>query len=210
MATGADASYTPPGGIHRHQDDNRMSVGSASEVDFLSGATLDFESGAEINMASGSTFNMAGTLNLTGTVTQAGTNTLSGTIAATSDAVIDLSTGGVIKHFVETGSTTTNLRAYGVSTITKTSATGPNIYTMDNPIKGVLKHLVVLQTDSTDTVRVELSGATLAAAPAATNNALVWASSGTGGLPAGGITLVGLSTALWGIIGNFGTVATTS
>lgn len=199
MATGADASYTPPGGIHRHQDGNRLSVGSGAEIDVLSGGTMDFESGAELNMASGSTFNMAGTFNITGTV------------AATSDGVIDLSTGGVIKHYVETGSTVTALRAYGVSTITKTSTVAANVYTLNPPITGVLKHIVVLQADSTDTVRLELgAGVTLAAAPAATNNALVWATSGAAGFPAGGCTLIGLSTALWGLVGNYGTVATTS
>lgn len=133
-----------------------------------------------------------------------------GSITLCSTATIDMSTGGTVKHYVETGTTTANLKPYGLSTLYNSSAAGQNVYTLDPPIKGVPKYLAVLRTDSTDSVRVELSGATLLATTGATNNALVWATSGAGGLPPGGVTLMGASTSTWAIVGSIGTIATTS
>lgn len=133
------------------------------------------------------------------------------TINFENGSVLDMSTGGYIKHYVEQGTTATNLRAYGLSTLYNSSAGGAQIYTLDPPIKGVPKYLAVLRTDSSDTVRVEFgAGVTLLATTGATNNALVWATSGSGGLPPGGVTLMGASTSAWAIVGSIGTIATTS
>lgn len=136
-----------------------------------------------------------------------------GTLEILPGGVIDTSTGGgYIRHYVETGTTTAALKAYGTSIVTKSSAGGNQVYTMDAPIAGVEKRLVCLAADSSDKVSVDFaaSGATLHAGSGGVTNQLVFATSASGGLPAGAITLMGESTTQWVITSAFGTIATTS
>lgn len=174
-------------------------------------ATFNQSTGGNYQKHGGNHWVVGGTLEiLPGGVIDMST---AGTLKVGLGGVIDMSTGGgVIRHYVETGTTTAALKAYGTSIVTKTSAGGNQVYTMDAPIAGVEKRLVCLAADSSDKVSVDFaaSGATLHAAAGGVTNQIVFATSATGGLPAGACTLLGESTSQWVITSAFGTIATTS
>ncbi len=113
--------------------------------------------------------------------------------------------GQVIDSYVETGSTATNLKNYGISKLTQgTTATGPNKYTMDAPVAGVLKTLYTTAAGSSDFPTVYSgSTATFFISGSTALNTALFVSLKSNGASA---TLKGLSTAAWLAIGEVGTI----
>jgi len=138
---------------------------------------------------------------------------IGGTIEGLPGGVIDFSTAGCyVKGFIEDGTTTADLKPYGVSVVTKSSAAGAQTFTIGAPIVGVHKQICVIMADSSDTVRIDMAsnGATLRTYTGQTLNTLVFATSGATNNWAGGIHMVGYTTAQWAVISQTGTIATTS
>lgn len=193
-----DATFNQStGGNYRRMGGDHWTVGGRQN--FLSGSSCSFESGSNVDFQSGSTINMAGTLNMVGTFRATG--------------AIDLSTAGAyLKGFMEDGTTTADLKAYGCSVLTKSSGLGNQVYTMQAPIIGVTKELAVIMADSSDKVIVDMASnsATIKTYTGQTLNQLVFATSGATNNWAGGITLKGYTTSVWIVVGQSGTIATTS
>ena len=72
---------------------------------------------------------------------------------------IDLSNGNYISPNQETGTTTTSLKAYGISTVPYSTAA--NLFTLGAPITGVEKTLILNSTLVADSTAITLLSNTL-------------------------------------------------
>jgi hypothetical protein len=111
----------------------------------------------------------------------------------------------------ETGSTATNLTADGVSFLAYSSAA--NTYTLDAPVTGVIKSLVLGTTLVADSTAIAISVYTGSTAIHILDNSTAIALKLYANFlpPMGSIQLVGLSTILWGVLGTaYGTVQLTT
>ena len=104
-------------------------------------------------------------------------------------------------------STGTNLQAFGVSVMAGTSAGSSSVYVLDPPVQGVEKRLVFASTSITLYLKTANSETFLSSLGSSfttlksTQNAAV------------GVHLIGLTTAVWGVLGQLSTgglAATTS
>lgn len=123
----------------------------------------------------------------------------------------DLYSNGTPLNYTETGSTGTNLKAYGHSQVTYSTAAA-NKYTLDAPIVGIEKILTMTSTkvmDSTSVVTTVYTGST---AIFIRNNTTTYSADNALPLyvsmqpPYSCVKLIGLTTALWGIVGTYGAV----
>lgn len=148
-----------------------------------------------LQVGGGSTF--TGAVTISGAVTQSG--------AVTHTANVTYSTGArEIEHVqVLAGTDTgTNVTNYGVTRITvESSANGTAIgilpFSIDNPVAGVTKTIIV-DNNSTKIIHVRtVTSATGQNFYGSTKNAVVWSTGGTGPPPA--IDLIGVSTSIWAV-----------
>lgn len=114
-----------------------------------------------------------------------------------------LYSNGIPQNYFEDGTTAANLKAYGVSFLTQSTAQSMKTYTLDAPIKGTVKELVLQSTiaplGSSDTAQVAtgssdidiISFGTTAVAIDLTNIAMQ--------TPYTYVRLIGVSTSRWAL-----------
>lgn len=105
-----------------------------------------------------------------------------------------------IRRSVNTGSTSRNLPAYGVSRVNGTSAGSSAVYTLDPPIPGVN---VVLSFESTSQgpIYVKTANGETIVSTQGTTFSIIKSTNNT----VGAIVLYGLTTAIWGITAGLST-----
>lgn len=102
--------------------------------------------------------------------------------------------GGSITQPVVTETTATALANFGVSVVTRgTTATGSNAYSMAAPIAGTIKHIVALAATVSEHILIQ-GNTNVTYDPAGTKDKLKIVAPGL-------VTLVGLSTSAWGVVG---------
>lgn len=107
-------------------------------------------------------------------------------------------------NFVENGSTGTNLKAYGLSRLTaNSSGADSNKYTIDAPMIGIMKTLTVGAVAGTSDGPAVYTGSTAITIVANSTAGNLYVNLNT---PYASATLIGLTTALWGVVATHGTV----
>ena len=116
----------------------------------------------------------------------------------------DLLTGpSEFKPGITTGETTaTNLKAFGLSFISGTSAASSSVYTIDPPIPGVRKTVVFSSANTP--IYLKTNGGETFRTSADSTIATVLSSTLTGAV----VELIGLTTAMYGLLTNGTTVIT--
>ena len=116
------------------------------------------------------------------------------------------STGSFIVEARETASTTVNLKAFGVSIVPYTTA--DNTFTLDAPITGVRKSIIMNSTLAPDAVAKDTNIYTGSTAIFIKDNSTTYNPKLYASLqpPFASLELLGLSTSEWGVIGSHGAV----
>jgi hypothetical protein len=112
--------------------------------------------------------------------------------------VMAIVTGGYIENYVETISTSANtLTAAGISVVTPSTA-GPT-FLIANPLSGVMKYITLAAGTTAATNRAIIAPASTGVSFGTSGQNQITLSTST----LKGVTLVGISTAAWRVVGAF-------